>query len=224
MLVYGALPPRYLERPDARADQVNPGMELPYGMTGAGVVAAVNDVYAYLHALNAASVEYGYGRLEDIMQAAGFSGLLSNVFVRAIAREFANATPGLTMNQHGGGRPDLIPRALYQNDHILHGDEGIEVKASRSRSSWQGHNAESGWLAIVQFTIDTKTAPTYDRAPTIIERVMLARLEPEHWTFSGRGEGSRRTPTASVNPSGRAKLEQGAIYDRRAPWLTLLRP
>ncbi|HXG69883.1 MAG TPA: hypothetical protein VNJ04_04635 [Gemmatimonadaceae bacterium] len=218
------MPPRYLERPEARADHVNPTLALPYGMAGAGVVAAVSDVYAYLHALNSASVEYGYGRLEDIMQPAGFSGLLSNVFVRAIAREFTSATPGLAVNQHGNGRPDLVPRAVYPNDYILHGDEGIEVKASRSRTSWQGHNIEPGWLMIVQFEIDITTAPTYDRAPTTISRVMLARLEVADWNFSGRSATSRRTPTASVNLSGRAKLEVGTIYDRRSPWLTAATP
>ena len=50
---------------------------MPYGMHAAGLIAAINDVYAYLHAVNVASVEHGYGRLEELMQKAGFSGLLS---------------------------------------------------------------------------------------------------------------------------------------------------
>lgn len=181
-------------------------------MTAAGVVAAVSDVYSYLHALNASSVEYGYGRLEDIMQPAGFSGLMSNVFVRALAREFSNATPGLAMNQHGNGRPDLVPRAVYEDDYILHGTEGVEVKASRATSGWQGHNAEAGWLMIVQFDIDIVTTPVYDRAPTTITRVMLAHLDADDWNVSGRSETSRRTPTASINQSGKEKLWSGIVY------------
>jgi hypothetical protein len=77
-------------------------------MTPDGVVKAVNDMYAYLHALNKASIEHGYNRLEDLMQPAGFSGLLSNVFVRSIAKQFGTAVPGLAVNQLGGGRPTLF--------------------------------------------------------------------------------------------------------------------
>src|SRR5215471_18789968 len=101
--------PKYLERPEAKTDDAAPNVALPYGMTAEGVVKAINDAYAYLHALNKASIEHGYNRLEDLMQPAGFSGLLSNVFVRSIARQFATASPGLAINQLGGGRPDLVP-------------------------------------------------------------------------------------------------------------------
>ncbi len=219
------MPPRYLQRPEAKIDEVNPaGIALPYGMTGAGIVAGINDIYAYLHALNAASIEHGYNRLEDLMQPAGFSGLLSNLMVRTLAREFANATPGLAINQHGNGRPDLVPRALYPNDYVLHGAEGVEVKVSRASSGWQGHNAEIGWLMIVQADIDIETAPVYDRAPTTVARIMLAKLEEADWTFSGRSGASRRTPTASVNRVGRSKLEQGILYDRHGVWLPAPQP
>ncbi len=48
-------------------------------MNAAGVVTAVNDLYSYLHAINRASVEYGYDRLADIQLRAAFSGLVSEV-------------------------------------------------------------------------------------------------------------------------------------------------
>src|SRR3954462_2677767 len=113
--------PRYLERPEAKREDANESVVLPYGVTAKGFVDAINDMYSYLHALNKASIEHGYNRLEDLMQPAGFSGLLSNVFVRSIARQFGTAVPGLAVNQHGGGRPDLVPRAKYQNDSVLQG-------------------------------------------------------------------------------------------------------
>jgi hypothetical protein len=56
----------------------------------------------------------------------------------------------------------------------------------------------------------------YDRAPTTIDRVAVAELEETDWTFSGRTGTSRRTPTASINKVGRAKLDAGTIY-RRTP-------
>lgn len=105
--------------------EANSSVVLPYGMTAEGVVDAINDVYAYLHALNTASIEHGYNRLDDLMQPAGFSGLLSNVFVRSLAKSFATGTPGLAINQLGGGRPDLVPRAVYPSDSILRGDQGV---------------------------------------------------------------------------------------------------
>jgi hypothetical protein len=212
--------PPYLERPEALLDDANEGTVLPYGMTARAVVRAINDVYAYLNALNRASIEHGYDRLEDLMQPAGFSGLLSNLFVRSVARECATMNPGLAMNQLGGGRPDLVPRAMYSGDSVLRGDEGIEVKVSRYGKGWQGHNPETGWIVIVQVGIDTSTSPVYDRSPTIVNRVLIGNLTIEDWTYSGRSETSRRTPTASINRGGYLKLAQGVIYSKRGALLT----
>lgn len=206
--------PKYLARPGARIDEGETSINLPYGLTLAGIVAVLNDVYAYLHAINTASVEHGYGRLEELMQPAGYSGLLSQLYMHALAKIFATATPGLALNQYPNGRPDLVPRAHYLNDRAQNGEEGIELKVSRARSGWQGHNPESGWIMIVQIGIDTETEPVYERAATVVDRVMLAALENGDWNFSGRGPGSRRTPTASINREGRAKLEAGIIYAR----------
>lgn len=208
--------PHFLERPVADVADADPTVPLPYGLTHTAVVDAVNDIYAYLHAINRASIDYGYERLDDFMQRAAFSGLLSDLAVRAMATasEHEGATPGLRANRRHNGRPDLVPRGAYPGDAVLAGEQGIEVKASRALRGWQGHNIEDGYLMVVQFTPDIDTMPVYDRAPTVINRVMVARLEQADWTFSGRGAGSRRTPTASVNPSGYTKLIAGSAYLR----------
>lgn len=206
--------PRYLDRPAADPADADAAIALPYGMNSERIVAAINDLYAYLHALNRASIDHGYDRLEDIMLPAGFSGLLSELLVRAIAREHAHAVPGVTQNQRPGGRPDLVPRAHYPADSVLRGDEGVEVKTSGNASSWQGHNPETGWVLVVQVKIDRVTSPVYDRAPTVVERVLLANLDASDWTYSGRSATSRRTPTASINKAGREKLGAGVIYQR----------
>ena len=198
---------------------MNDTVDLPYGLTPGGIVDAIGELHAYLHAINTASVEYGYGRLEDFMQPAGFSGLVSNVVVRAVAKAAETATPGLALNRHPNGRPDIVPRAVYPGDAVRRGGEGIEVKASRYASGWQGHNVEPGWLLIVQFDIDTTTEPVYDRTPTNVRRIMIAHLDAMDWTFSGRRPGSRRTPTASINPHGLRKLQAGTVYARQAAQL-----
>ena len=204
---------RYLERPVASAEHATAGLNVPYGVTAPAIVEAVNDVYAYLHALNRASVDAGYGRLEELIQPpANFSGFLSNVFVQAVAARTGNARPGLAVNRYHNGRPDLVPRARYDGDAVLRGAEGIEVKASRLANSYQGHNVESGWLMVLRFAIDDRSEPVYERQPTTVVAVMLARLGQADWNFSGRAPGSRRTPTASVNRLGLRKLRAGTIY------------
>ena len=82
------------------------------------------------------------------MQRAGFSGLLSQSFMSAVAAAFSSESPGLTLNQYPNGRPDLVPRAHYDGDAVKNGDEGVELKTSRSTSGWQGHNPEGGWLMV----------------------------------------------------------------------------
>jgi len=206
--------PHYLLRPIADAADLSPGVSLPYGLSGSHVVTAINDIYSYLHAVNSAAALYGYPRVEDIIQPASFSGLLSELVCRAFVHATAAAMPGLVRNTFPNGRPDLVPRGIFVGDSILHGNDGIEVKVSRHRTSVQGHNVESGWIMVVWITADLVAVPVYDRAPTFIDRVAVAQLEETDWTFSGRSPTSRRTPTASINVSGRAKLDAGTVYDR----------
>jgi hypothetical protein len=123
----------------------NTTVQLPYGMDARGVVAAINDLYAYLHAINGASVQYGYDRLEDIQLRAAFSGLISEIMVRSLAFSMGNRVPGLARNLYPNGHPDLIPRAMYPGDAVQNGDEGVEVKAARNPTSIQAHNTGEGW-------------------------------------------------------------------------------
>lgn len=206
--------PRYLTRPTARIEETDPAMPLPYGLTAGHVVSAVNDIYAYLHAVNTAAAMHQYPRLEDIIQPASFSGLLSELVCRAFVHATAAAMPGLVRNLYPNGRPDLVPRGTFTGDAILRGDDGIEVKVTRHLTSIQGHNVESGWIMVVWITADLITIPVYDRAPTFIDQVSVAQLEETDWTFSGRSETSRRTPTASINVGGRTKLTTGTVYRR----------
>ena len=181
------------------------------GCTGRASIAAINDVYAYLHAINAASVEHGYGRLEELMQKAGFSGLLSQSFMRAVAGAFSSESPGLTLNQYPNGRPDLVPRAHYDGDAVKNGDEGVELKTSRSTSGWQGHNPEGGWLMVFQIAVDAKTEPIYERDPTRACRVLIAKLRESDWNFSGRG-------AAAAEPPRRRSIKQGERSLSGAPF------
>jgi len=206
--------PRWTDRALAKPSDLDHSVVMPYGMHAPGILSAIEDLYSYLQAINQSSVAHGYERLEEIMLPAGFSGLMSELSVRAVSHALNTATPGVTRNMRSGGRPDLIPRAMYPNDAVHRGEQGVEVKCSTSESSWQGHNPETGWIMVIQLTVDRATSPNYDRSPTIVERVLLAQLEEKDWAYSGRGEGSRRTPTASITRAGRDKLGAGAVYQR----------
>jgi len=206
--------PRYIERPEATLDDADTSIALPYGMDAAGVVKAVNDFYAYLHAINSAGISYGYARLEELLQRAAFSGLISEVMVRSLALSMETKVPGLARNLYPNGHPDLIPRAMYLGDSVQYGDQGVEVKAARNPASIQAHNTGSNWYCVVEFSCDLETQPVYEREPTIIRRVRIAYLLHEDWSFSGRGPTSRRTPTASITAAGREKLDKGLVYCR----------
>lgn len=158
--------------------------------------------------MNKFLVDKGYDRFEETLAGATYSGVISELIVQSLSKQSAT----LVANQWHNGRPDLVPVGQYGDKGVLRGDDGVEVKASRYESGWQGHNLESGWIMIFQYRIDLDTHPVVDREPTRFERVLCARLEEDDWSFSGRREGSRRTITASIRKSGTDKLAAKPIY------------
>lgn len=204
-----ALPmPRFTDRPTLHPRGFAHGLSLPYGLRVAEIRAALEDIYDFLHNVNRFLTEKGWERLEETLMAATFSGMISELLVQSTSKQSA----ALITNQYHNGRPDLLPRRMYADDSVLQGDEGIEVKASRHKSGWQGHNVESGWIMIFQYTIDLDTEPVEEREPTKFARVLLAQLAEEDWSFSGRRGTSRRTPTASIRRSGKEKLLANPLY------------
>lgn len=154
-------------------------------------------------------------RLEDFMHPANFSFLLSELVVGGLSRH----CPSLTKNRYHNGYPDLLPLRLSADNRALRAEEGVEVKCSRHTSGWQGHNPEAGWILVGVYVLDTTTEPPQERTPTYFSRVMMARLDVADWSFAGRREGGRRTPTASILKSGQQKLLAGTLYQQPAELL-----
>jgi hypothetical protein len=200
--------PKYTERPSLVDNYFNPDAELPYGLTVTEVKAAINAAYDLLHDVNTFLAGRGYSRLEDLLLGNAFAGLLSEVLVRSLA----DHSPALVRNTYVGGHPDLILPEAYPNDAALKAAEGIEIKSSKQKGGWQGHNPEEGWVMVFRYTIDTKTTPIEGREPTEVVEVLTARLEMNDWNFSRRSETSRRTITASINRYGMQKLRANPIY------------
>jgi hypothetical protein len=103
---------------------------------------------------------------------------------------------------------------MYPEDSILHAPEGIEIKASRHSSGWQGHNPEDVWLLVFCFDSNTSrdAGRGIDPRPFRFLKVVGALLAKQDWQFSGRSATSRRTITASVKRSGFEKMEANWIY------------
>jgi hypothetical protein len=116
---------------------------------------------------------------------------------------------------------------------VLHGDQGIEVKASRYLSGWQGHNREACWLMVFVFDCNgPDKAESYlmngeqaDKTPSLLAyrpkpfrfvKVVGAQLTEDDWSFSGRSVTSRRTITSSVVKSGYDKMMHNWIYQDRS--------
>ncbi|MFI5274058.1 MAG: hypothetical protein ACHQ4H_13575, partial [Ktedonobacterales bacterium] len=166
---------------------------------------------AFLGVVNRQLHTQGMQRIETLLMPANFSSIVSefmNVSIPHLCGTFVK-------NSYHNGHPDLIPAGYFPGDAAQHAHIGIEVTAPRYLGGWQGHNAEESWLLV--FVFDSNRPRDRDQEgispkPFRFVKVIGAHLELADWTFSGRAETSRRTITASVTPSGLAKMEANWIY------------
>jgi hypothetical protein len=191
-------------------DKFNKKAQIPHGCTAQHIQSAMVDFIDFLGFINVQLASKKIHRLESFMMPANFSSLVGEFMSSAIPKY----SPTLIKNAYHNGHPDLLPKGKFQNNSMLHADEGIEIKGSRHTSGWQGHNAEDVWLMV--FVFDSNTAR--DEAlkipprPFRFVKVVGALIKKSDWNFSGRSETSRRTITASVTRTGFEKMEQNWIY------------
>lgn len=194
-----------------RWEDFNDQAQLPYGLTSEHVYRAMNDFLQFLGFINQQLHSQGMDRLESILMPASFSGLVGEFMVSSIPRYCS----GLVQNHYHNGHPDLIPAGMFTGDAVQYATEGVEIKGSRYRSGWQGHNPEAVWLMVFVFD-SNRPRDKFDDAvlprPFRFDMVLAAKLEKEDWNYSGRKGASRRTITASINASGRAKMKANWIY------------
>ncbi len=188
----------------------NPAAQLPYGLTTAHIRQAMESFISFLSLVNGALNLKGLDRLESMLMPANFSSIVGE-FVGAAIPKFC---PRLIRNRYHNGHPDLIPVGVYPDDKIKLASEGIELKASRNLSGWQGHNAEDTWLMVICFESDRPVDKQQEREPKCFRfrQVIGAKVEKSDWKFSGRSATSRRTITASIAKSGYDKMVQNWIY------------
>lgn len=172
---------------------------LPYGCTTEHVRLAMNDFIEFLGFINQQLFTREIPRLEMMLMPANFSSIVGEFMGVGIPKH----CPTLVKNVYHNGHPDLIPVGVFEGDAIQHADEGIEIKASRYLSGWQGHNPEDTWLMVFVFDSNRPADSVNGVAPKPFRFVTVAgaRLIKADWKFSGRSETSRRTITASVTPN-----------------------
>jgi hypothetical protein len=186
---------------------------LPYGLTTDHIAGAMTDFLYFLRLVNTGLHSEKIARLEAIMMSANFSSLVGE-FMNAGIPKYRKT---LVKNKYHNGHPDMIPAGMFPGDSVQHAAEGIEIKASRYNKSWQGHNPEDTWLMV--FVYDSNRPTDYEVNPKPFQflGVVGERLVKTDWLFAGRSATSRRTITASVTPTGYAKMAANWIY--KAPAL-----
>lgn len=188
----------------------NQHAQIPYGVTTEHIRQAMEDYLEFLGFVNNQLHSRRIERLESFLMPANFSSIVGEFVAAAIPKRCKT----VLRNKYHNGHPDLVPTGHYAGDSILHGSEGIEIKASRRTSGWQGHNPEACWLLIFIFDSNSSRDEVNGISPKPFRflEVIGARLLKSDWQFSGRSETSRRTITASVKRSGFDKLKANWIY------------
>lgn len=184
---------------------------LPYGLTISHLQSAMQEFIDFLGFINQKLHEQRLSRLESFLMPANFSSIVGEFMHGTIPRY----CPTLVKNQYHNGHPDLIPAGMFESDSVQHTRTGIEIKASRHKSGWQGHNPEAVWLLVFHFDSNTVRDESKNVPPKPFQfrGVYGAELEEEDWNFSGRSETSRRTITASVNRQGVGKMKENWLYE-----------
>lgn len=193
-----------------QADAFNRQAQLPYGLTTDHVCRAMQDFLDFLGFVNGQLNTKQIERLESFLMPAGFSSMVGEFIATALPK-YCHA---LVRNKRHNGHPDILPKGQFPGDSALHATQGIEVKGSRHKSGWQGHNPEEVWLMVCVFDSNTSRDAALEIEPRPFQfiKIVGAQLTREDWSYSGRSETSRRTITASVTRSGAAKLEANWIY------------
>lgn len=184
--------------------------ELPYGLTISHISQAMQEFTEFLGFINTQLHGRRMPRLETFLMPANFSSMVGEFMNMSIPKY----CPSLVKNKYHNGHPDLIPVGVFPNNSVQYSEIGLEIKASRHLSGWQGHNSEAVWLMV--FCFDSNTANDESKAiqpkPFSFKAIYAAKLEHEDWNFSGRSETSRRTITASINQAGSRKMKNNWIY------------
>lgn len=194
-------------RKEVDASKFNRDLDLPYSLRVRDVEIAMQDVYDFLHDVNANLVGKGLRRMEDMMRPAALSGMISDMLIASLAQHARS----LTENTYFNGHPDLVVQGRYPNDSIQAGEEGVEVKTTKKRGgAVDMHGAREQWLCVFVYEADTTTQPAAARKPLRFTEVYLGHVTVDDFRENDRGKLGTRT--ATLDRDGIAKLRKSWLY------------
>lgn len=185
----------------------NEQADLPFQLRLKDFELAMQDIYDFFHDVNAALIDKGLQRMDDMLRPAIMSGLLSDMLTASVARHSRT----LTENKYFNGHPDLLVKGVYADNSVKSGTEGVEIKTTRkSGGAVDTHGARDQWMCVFVYVIDDKTEPANARKPMAFTEVYLGKVAQEDFRKNARGELGTRT--ATLHKEGVAKLRSNWIY------------
>jgi hypothetical protein len=190
-----------LQRQLVNRDGFNDALALPYDLCRNDFADSMDDLYIALANFNYALLGRRLTRLEDAVRSTIFSGMLSDLLVKAISRY----ATGVTLNIYPNERPSLIPVEHNPHDSPEAAKEGVEVKATtRSEGAAIVRGGWLGWYCVFRYSVDRETSPASARAPTRFTDIWLAKLTEDDFR--------RKSSRAALGTNVRRKLREGWLY------------
>ncbi len=186
---------------------LNREIVLPYQLRVEDFAIAMQDVYDFFFDVNSLFQEKGLPRYEEVLRAAGMSGMISDMLTASLASHSRT----LCQNLYHNGHPDLIVETKYADRRIKAGEHGVEIKTTRKKGgAVDTHGARAQWMCVFVYQFDKTTEPAENRAPTKFTEVYLGRVELEDFRKNPRGELGTRT--ATLHGEGIKRLRSNWIY------------
>lgn len=194
-------------RKEVDPSKFNRDLDLPFQLRLRDVEIAMQDVYDFLHDVNANLVGKGLHRMEDMMRPAALSGMISDMLTASLAQHARS----LTENTYFNGHPDLVVQGLYPDDSVQAGEKGVEIKTTKKRGgAVDMHGAREQWLCVFVYEADTTTQPAAERKPLRFTEVYLGHVTVDDFRENDRGKLGTRT--ATLDRDGIAKLRKSWLY------------
>jgi len=202
--IHDAMP---VSRSQIDPTKLNTGISLPFQLRIEDFRSAVQDVYDFFFDVNTDLVAKGLDRLDDMLQPAIMSGLLSDMLTSSLAKHSRT----LTVNNYFNGHPDLVVRGHYANNTVKAGEHGVEIKTTRKRGgAVDTHGARNQWMCVFVYVVDSQTEPAIERTPLTFKEIYLGEVRVEDFRKNARGELGTRT--ATLHAEGISKLRTSWIY------------
>jgi hypothetical protein len=111
---------------DVNTKWLNRSAQLPFVLRLKDFEIAMQDVNDFFYDVNLGLDERGLQRLDDMLQPAIMSGILSDMLTTSLAKH----SRSLTVNLYHNGHPNLVVIGIYPDNKVKAGSDGVEIKAT----------------------------------------------------------------------------------------------